>query len=570
MIVSNGGGKMVENKEAKIGAYIRVSTEDQAREGHSLDEQLDRIKAFCKFKNYKICKIYREDGKSAKDMKGRPEFQKMLNDVCDGTINTICIYKLDRLTRSVKDLEEILSLIEEYNCSLVSVTEEINTKNAYGMFFIRMVILLAQLEVDQTSERTIMGLIGTVKQGIPIGQLPLGYKRDEKNKDIKLRKRAIINEEEAPTIRRIFNLYLKGHSYYYIAEKLKEENNTLMQWKDWAIYQILNNRLYCGDIEHRKTLKDKPTEIFENVVPPIVSKDVFNDCQVLMEKNKHSFGGSLNYMFGKTLYCAKCGSMLCVSNTKKGKIKHYICKKCNVRMIENKIEKQLLDKLGSIAQFNMALTYNALMVDNDRLTEILNNVELDAPDERLKERKEELRDLLDDVVIKDIEDKNNHNKKWEDMSYEEKRTFIQSTIEAIYISKIKGSNQQNYKVEIKRIKFKTSRINTFFDLIRKGIIDMYCKNDFGTWSMAIINDKKELEDYLDRIRKRYKIKMVEIPIRGDEYKNKKKSQELDNLIESIVNNPKCFKTIKVTRKNELLKGKFEKEMHIHLCLENEE
>ena len=121
---------MEENKNLKIGVYIRVSTEDQAREGHSLDEQLDRIKAFCKFKGYKICKIYREDGKSAKDMKGRPEFQKMLNDMCDGTISMICIYKLDRLTRSVRDLEEILSLIEEYNCGLVSVTEEINTKNA--------------------------------------------------------------------------------------------------------------------------------------------------------------------------------------------------------------------------------------------------------------------------------------------------------------------------------------------------------------------------------------------------------------------------------------------------------
>lgn len=561
---------MKENKDVKVGAYIRVSTEDQAREGHSLDEQLDRIKAFCKFKGYKISEIYREDGKSAKNMEGRPEFQKMLNDICNGTINTICIYKLDRLTRSVRDLEEILSLIEENNCGLVSVTEEINTKNAYGIFFIRMVILLAQLEIDQTRERTIMGLVGTVKQGIPIGQLPLGYKRDVNNKDPKLKKKAIIDEETAPTVRRIFNLYLKGYSYYYIYKQLTEEGNTLMKWSEWAVQQILNNRIYCGDIEHRKTLKDKETIVYENVVPPIVSKEVFNDCQVLMEKNKHSFGGSLDYMFGKTLYCAKCGSMLCVSSNKSKNIKHYICKKCNIRINETKVEKQLLDKLGSIAQFNMALTYNALMVDNDRLTEILNNVELDAPDERLKMRKDELRDLLDDIVINDIKDKNNHNKKWTDMTYEEKRVFIHSTIEAVYISKIKGKNQQDYKVEINRIKFKTSRINTFFELIRKGIIDMYCRNDFSTCSMTVIDSKDELDNYLERLRKRYKFKIIEIPIRGDEWKSKKKSEELDELIESVVNNPKCFKTIKVTRKNEILKGRFEKELHIHLCLENEE
>lgn len=559
---------MEEKKEKRIGAYIRVSTEDQAREGHSLDEQLDRIKAFCKFKGYKICKIYREDGKSAKDMKGRPEFQKMLNDVCNGVIDGVCIYKLDRLTRSIKDLEEILVLLEEQNCDLVSVTEDINTSNAFGKFFVRLVILLAQLEIEQTKERTIMGLVGTVKQGIPIGKLPLGYKRDEFNEDIKLRKRAIIDEDTAPTIRRIFNLYLKGYSYYYIAEKLKEEGNNLMQWKDWAIQQIINNKLYCGDIEHRKTLKDKDSVIYEDVVPAIVSKAVFNDCQVLTEKNKHSFGGSLDYMFGKTLYCAKCGSMLCVSSNKSKNIRHYICKKCNSRINESKVEKQILDKLNSIAEFNMALTYNALMVDNDRLTEILNNVELEAPDERLKERKAELRNMLDDMIIKDIENKGSHNKKWDDMNYEEKRIFVQSTIEAIYISKIKGTNQQDYKIKIDKIKFKSSQVEAFFDLIRNGVIDMYSNNGNSSWSMAVIDNKNELDDYLARLRKHYKIKVVEIPIRGDEWKSKKKSQELDALIESIVNNPKCFKTIKVPKKNELLKGKFEKELHMHICLEN--
>ncbi len=559
---------MEESKEKRIGVYIRVSTEDQAREGHSLDEQLDRIKAFCKFKEYNICKIYREDGKSAKDMKGRPEFQKMLKDICSDKINTVCIYKLDRLTRSIKDLEEILVLFEEKHCDLVSVTEEINTSNAFGKFFIRLVILLAQLEVEQTRERTIMGLVGTVKQGIPIGKLPLGYKRDINNEDIKLKKKAIIDEEAAPTIRKIFNLYLKGYSYYYIAEKLKSENNNLMEWKDWAIQQILNNRIYCGDIEHRKSLKDKETIVYEDVVPPIISKDVFKDCQVLMEKNKKSFGGSLDYMFGKTLYCNKCGSLLCVSSNKSKNIRHYICKKCNSRINEAKVEKLLFDKLSNIAEFNMALTYNSLLVDNERLNEILNNVELEAPDERLKERKEEIRELLDEAVIKDIQNKNNAFKKWDDMDYEEKKVFIRQTIEAIYISKIPGSNQQNYDVKINKIKFKSSQLNALFNLIRNGVIDMYCNNGNSIYSIAKIDSKIELDRYLERLRKHYKIKVIEIPIRGDEWKSKKKSEELDNIIESVVNNPKCFKTIKIDRKNELLKGRFEKELHFHLCLED--
>jgi site-specific DNA recombinase len=561
---------MKENIDIKVAVYIRVSTEDQAREGHSLDEQLDRLKEHCKYKGYEIKKVFRDDGKSAKDMKGRPEFQKMIKEVYNGTINKIIIYKLDRLTRSVRDLEEIITLIEENNCSLESVTEEINTKNAYGMFFIRMVILLAQLEVDQTRERTIMGLIGTVKQGIPIGILPLGYKRDINNSDLKSRKKAIVDEEEAKIVRKIFNLYLKGYSYYFIAKKLKEENINLMKWNEWLIQKIINNRMYCGDIEHRKSLKDKGTVIYENVVPPIITREVFNDCQVLIEKNKHSFGGSLEYMFGKTLYCNKCGSMLCVSSNKEKSIKHYICKTCNCYLNENKVELELLEQLGSIAQFNMALTYNALMVDNDRLTEILNNVELEAPDERLKERKEELRDLLDDIVIDEITNKGKRkNKLWNDMNYEEKKSFINTTIEAIYIDKIKGNNQQNYKVKIRKVKFKSSRINTFFELIRKGIIDLYCNNGYSICSMTVIEKQKELDNYIERLRNKYNIKLIEIPIRGDEWKSKNKSKELDDIIEEVVNNDKCFKTIKVPRKNELLKDKFEKERHIHVCLDIE-
>jgi hypothetical protein len=198
-----------------------------------------------------------------------------------------------------------------------------------------------------------------------------------------------------------------------------------------------------------------------------------------------------------------------------------------------------------------------MMIDDDRLTEILNNVELDAPDERLKERKDELRDIIDDIVISEIRDENkDKNKQWRDMTYEEKKSFVQSTIEAIYIEKIKGTNQQNYKIKITGIKFKTNRINNFFELVNKGIIDLYCKKGNNIWSMAVIDSKKELDDYLIRLRKRYNIKEIRIPIRGDEYKSKNKNQQLDDIIEEVINNNKCFKTLKISRRNELLKNKF--------------
>ena len=187
---------------------------------------------------------------------------------------------------------------------------------------------------------------------------------------------------------------------------------------------------------------------------------------------------------------------MCVSSNKDKGIKHNWFKRCNSRLNESKVEKAILEKLQSIEQFNIALTYNAIMVDNDRLTEILNNVELEAPDERLKERKEELRDLLDDAVYKANKEKNkSNNVLWADMNYEEKKAFINTMIEAIYIDKIKGSNQQNYDVVIKRVRFKQSRIMAFYKLINQGIIDsISAKANMYYNSLALIDKEEDIKN----------------------------------------------------------------------------
>ena len=111
----------MQEKKIIAGLYPRVSTEDQSRYGHSLDEQEDRLKKLCDYKKYEIYKIYREEGVSAKSMK-RPKFQEMIEDMKSGKINKIIVYKLDRLTRSIQDLESIFRMIEENDCSLESVS----------------------------------------------------------------------------------------------------------------------------------------------------------------------------------------------------------------------------------------------------------------------------------------------------------------------------------------------------------------------------------------------------------------------------------------------------------------
>ena len=124
------------NKEKKVaGIYIRVSTEDQAREGFSLGEQKEKLLQLCKFKEYEVFKVYQDAGISAKNMEDRPEFQEMLADMKKGKINYIVAYKLDRVTRSVRDLEELISQLEKYNTYLVCDRDDVNTSTANREIF---------------------------------------------------------------------------------------------------------------------------------------------------------------------------------------------------------------------------------------------------------------------------------------------------------------------------------------------------------------------------------------------------------------------------------------------------
>lgn len=132
--------KSIEQKMA--GIYIRVSTEEQAREGFSLGEQEEKLRQLCKYKEFEIFKIYKDAGISAKDMEHRPGFQEMIEDMKEGKINYIVAYKLDRVTRSVRDLELLITELEKYNCYLVCDRDDVNTSTANGKFFVRMLTVL--------------------------------------------------------------------------------------------------------------------------------------------------------------------------------------------------------------------------------------------------------------------------------------------------------------------------------------------------------------------------------------------------------------------------------------------
>ena len=293
----------MESEVKKIaGIYIRVSTEDQAREGFSLGEQEEKLRQLCKYKDFEIYKIYKDAGISAKNMKDRPAFQQMLEDMKSGKLNYIVAYKLDRVTRSVRDLEVLISTLEQYHCYLICDRDDVNTSTANGRFFVRMLTVLSQLEIEIVSERTKFGLNGAIKAGHIPGKVPLGYYRDT-DKTLK------VDVTTKDIVLRIFELYLEGKSYQTISNILNEEkvlspNNK--KWCDSTIDRIIKNKIYMGDYERYKYDTDKETELFIDVVPPIITRAMWEEVQKQKEKNQRSYCRNRVYIFFQKLVCPTC------------------------------------------------------------------------------------------------------------------------------------------------------------------------------------------------------------------------------------------------------------------------
>ncbi|MBP3920980.1 MAG: recombinase family protein [Bacilli bacterium] len=324
------------NEEKKIaGIYIRVSTFDQAREGFSLPEQETKLKEFCDCKGYEIYKIYKDAGISAKNDK-RPAYQEMMNDVKNGTINVVVALKLDRITRSVYDVEKLMRVLNEYGCDLDCKDDDSNTVSSNGKMYIRITTAFSQNEIERCSERTKFGMVGAIKAGHIPNKTPIGFKRDNK--------KLVPDPLTKDIVVRMYDLYLEGKSYQSIANIYnKEEILGRTNWKDSTIQKIMTNELYKGDFVNGKRTK-KPT-YYENVVEPIVSKEKWDNCQYQTQRNARHYERTATYLFINKLKCSTCGSFLGgKATTKKNGKKYYYygCKKCRTNYKEEDIKNGLL------------------------------------------------------------------------------------------------------------------------------------------------------------------------------------------------------------------------------------
>lgn len=490
------------------GLYMRVSTEDQARECFSLPEQKERLEAYCKFKGFVIKDYYTDAGISAKTGNYRPEFERLKEDIKSKKINTIIALKQDRITRSIFDWEELIRFLEENDAYLDCVNDDINTTNANGKMVSRILMSVSQQEIERTSERTKVGLAGAIKQGHIPHQAPLGYKHENK--------KLVIDHLTKDVVIRIFELYHKGMSYQKISTLFnKEQVLGKTNWRDSSIVAILENEIYKGDFVHGKRTKH-PT-YYENVVEPIVSKEMWEECQVQKKKNSKSYQRTLTYLFLQKLRCPKCNRILGGKATQKknGNIYYYYyCHDCKINFKESLVEEYFNDFVNELVEYDSVVNQFFLPMIKQKF---------DEPQEKLKKDINKQKDKLERIKrayingVFSLEEYNNERKlvesalgklqneldeatSCETLNFTPQDILLKRDID--YINKVKL--EKEYKERTKTWKDytreeKSELIMKYVDDIKLGILNNYIYVDNINFRESICKPCNELFDagYID-------------------------------------------------------------------------
>ena len=279
----------MENKKAAL--YIRVSTDAQRDEGYSIDAQTEMLAAHCKSKGIKDYDFYIDGGFSGSNI-DRPEMQRLVDDAKNNLLSHVIVYKLDRLSRSQRDT---LYLIEEvfkpHNVDFVSLNESLDTSTPIGRAMLGIMSAFAQLEREQIRERTSMGMRERVKEGLWMGggRTPFGYDYDQELG-------ILVPNADAETVRRMYDLYLQGHSANTIAEMVGMKYDRL-------IVQILMRKTNIGIISYNG-------EEYKGRHEAIIDTETYEKAMEMMrDRSIQKTATSENLLTG-LVYCAKCGAKM--------------------------------------------------------------------------------------------------------------------------------------------------------------------------------------------------------------------------------------------------------------------
>lgn len=437
--------------------YIRVSTDRQAEEGYSIDAQKEQLTALCISKKWNNYDYYIDGGWSGSNI-DRPEMSRLISDINEDKIERVVVYKLDRLSRSQKD---ILYLIEDVfipkDVSFVSHTESLDTSTPMGRAMIGIIGAFAQLERENIHMRTRMGMLERVKDGYWMGggRIPFGYNYD---KELGI----LVPNDDAEIVKKIYELYIKGLGAQTIANMLGLKYEKLVS-------QIIVRKSNYGMIEYNG-------EVYQGRHKPIISKETYDIA--MAEKNKRALNKTTTskYLLSGLLYCKKCGAKLRYQKWRNGavklicysqqKSKMYLVKdiNCDLKKLDSEeVEKTVLEKLFALNETlidgkddndaNKKKTIDILYTQKNslekqikKLFNLYSTMEDDLLLETIEENKKKLlnieRSIKSELLLEEEtrkkriynENIENLEERWDTLSFRKKQEILRILINRIEVS----------------------------------------------------------------------------------------------------------------------------------------
>jgi len=270
-----------KKKIIRCAIYTRKSSEEGLEQDfNSLDAQREACESYIKSQQHEgwvlVEKQYNDGGFSGGTLE-RPALREIFKDIEAGNIDTVVVYKIDRLTRSLMDFSKIVELFDKRSTTFVSITQQFNTTTSMGRLTLNILLSFAQFEREVTGERIRDKKAASAKKGIWIGgPVPIGYKIEEK--------KLIPDKEYIPTLETIFEKYIEFQSVCKLKNYLDENNIKSRTGRDFSkgnLYKILSNKTYIGMIKHKDTHYNGEHE-------GIIEEYTFNKAQDLLEKNRNN------------------------------------------------------------------------------------------------------------------------------------------------------------------------------------------------------------------------------------------------------------------------------------------
>ena len=339
----------IEKRRKIIAIYCRVSTDEQAEFGYSIDEQKRLLEEWCKANDYIIYKCYSDRGISGKNIKDRPALKELLSDAKEGKFDMVISWKINRVSRKLEDVLKIVSLLEKNNITFKSYSEPFETDTPAGRMQFQMMALIGEFERGTIAQNVKMGMIAKAKSGNWCGGRVLGYDLVPNNspeEEKKGKNKLKINEKEAEIVRFIFNEYSKGKGYKAITNQINKLGYKTKKGNDFSvgsIRDILTNPVYIGEIRYnvrqnwsekrRRNINPNPIRV-KGKHEAIIDRELWDKVQLILEskKGKPSRIYDGEYPLTGILRCPKCGAGMVISRTtntladgSKKRIAYYCC-----------------------------------------------------------------------------------------------------------------------------------------------------------------------------------------------------------------------------------------------------